>query len=67
MERLAIRFEGKREDPQCFQILVPPRHLSLNPNVWGLRRCFRVGYSNKELPLEETIFLDAWDIISSED
>jgi hypothetical protein len=65
MERLAIKF-GKREDLQCVQTLVPLRHLSLNPNVCGLRLCLLVGYSDEELPLlEETIFLDTWDINSS--
>jgi hypothetical protein len=67
MELLAIKLEGKREDLQCIQVLVPLRHLSLNPNVCGLRRCFRVGYSDEELPLEERIFLDTWDINSSKD
>jgi hypothetical protein len=41
--------------------------MSLNPNVCGLRRCLRVGYRDEELPLEERIFLDTWDIISSKD
>ena len=47
------------------RVLVPVRHLSLDPNVCGLRRRLGVGYSDKDLPLEETTFLDAWDIISS--
>jgi hypothetical protein len=67
MECLAMKLEGKMKDLQCTQVLVPLRHLSLNSNVCGLRRCLGVGYSNEELPLEETIFLDTWDIISSKD
>jgi hypothetical protein len=62
--------DGKREDLQCIQDLVPLRHLSLNPNVCGLRRCLRGGidgYRDKELPLEERILLDTWDINSSKD
>ena len=65
MEPLAIRLEGKREDLQWFQALVPLGHVSLNPNVCGLHRCFRVGYSDKELPFDERMFLDTWDILSS--
>jgi hypothetical protein len=61
MELLAIELEGKREDLQWIQVLVPIRHLSLNRNVWGLRRCLRVGYNDQEVPLEK-IFLDTWDI-----
>jgi hypothetical protein len=67
MEHLAIKSEGKREDLQCIQVLVPFRHLSLNPNVCGLRRYLGVGYSYEELPLEERIFLDTWNINSSKD
>jgi hypothetical protein len=67
MEVLAIKLEGKREDLQFFQDLVPLRHLSLNPNVCGLRRCLSVGYSDEDLPLEEVILLDTWDMLSSED
>jgi hypothetical protein len=67
MELLAIKLEGKREDLQSIQLLVPLCHLSLNPNVCGLRRCPRTGYSDEELPLEERIFLDTWDINSSKD
>jgi hypothetical protein len=59
--------EGVTEDLQWIQVLVPVCHLSLNPNVYGLRRCLRVGYSNEELSLEERIFLDTWDVISSKD
>jgi hypothetical protein len=64
---LVINLEGKREDPQWIQVLVPLRHQSLNPNVCGLHCCLSVGYSNEELPLEESIFLDTWDIMSSKD
>jgi hypothetical protein len=67
MELLTIKLEGKMKDLQCNQVLVPLRHLSLNPNVCSLRRCFSVGYSNEELPLEERVFLDIWDINSSKD
>jgi hypothetical protein len=67
MERLAIKLEGKRENLQRIQPLVPPRHLSLNPNVCGLRRCLGVGYGDEELPLEEKMLLDTWDIISPKD
>ena len=42
MELLAIKLEEKREDPQRIQVLVPLRHLSLNPNVCGLHRCLSV-------------------------
>ena len=66
MEVLAIELEGKREDLQRIQILVPNRHLSLNGNVFGLRRCLRVGYTNAEFPREK-IFLDTWDINSPVD
>jgi hypothetical protein len=62
MELLAIELEGKREDLQKIQVLVPIRHLSLNRNVFGLRRCLGVGYSDEDVPLQETIFLDTWDI-----
>jgi hypothetical protein len=55
------------KDPQRIQILVPLRHLSLNPNVCSLRRCFSVENSDEELPVEERIFLDIWDINSSKD
>jgi hypothetical protein len=37
----------KREDLQCIQILVPLRHVTLNPNVCGRRRRLRVGYGDK--------------------
>jgi hypothetical protein len=55
------------KDPQRIQDLVPLRHLSLNANVRSLRRCFSVGYSDEELPLEKRIFLDIRDINSSKD
>jgi hypothetical protein len=67
MEPLAMKLEGKREDLQWIQVLVPLRHLSLNPNLRGLRRCLRVGYSDEELPIEETIFFNTWDINNSKD
>ena len=60
----SIKVEGKRDDVQCIQFLVPLCHLPLDRNVFGLRRCLRVGYSDGDLPLEETIFLDIWDINS---
>jgi hypothetical protein len=59
--------EGKREELQCIQVLVPLRDLSLNRNVCGLRRCLRVGYGYEQLPFEERIFLDSWDIMGSKD
>jgi hypothetical protein len=67
MEVLAIKLEGKREDPQWIQVLVPLRHLSLNLNVCGLRRCLGVRYGDEELSLEEGVFLITWDIIDSKD
>jgi hypothetical protein len=51
MELLDIKLEGKREDIQCIQVLIPLRHLSLNRNVCGLRRRLGVGYSDENLPL----------------
>jgi hypothetical protein len=65
MEDLAIKLDGKRKDVQCIQFLVPLRDLSLNLNVCGLRHSPEVGYSDEEFPLEKRIFLDAWDIMSS--
>jgi hypothetical protein len=65
MELLAIKLEGKREELQCIQVLVPLRHLSLNPNVCGLRRCLRVRYGDKELPLKERMIF--WDINNPKD
>jgi hypothetical protein len=67
MELLTIKWEGKMKDLQCIQVLVPLRHLPLNPDVCSLRRCFSIGYSHEELPLEERIFLDTGDINSSKD
>jgi hypothetical protein len=67
MKLLTVKLEGDMRDPQRIQILVPLRHLSLNPNVCGLRRCLSVGYRDEEIPLEERIFLDIWDINSSKD
>jgi hypothetical protein len=67
MELLAIKLEGKKEDIQWTQFLVPLRRLSLNKNVCGLRRCVSDGYSDENPPLDETIFLDTWDIIGSKD
>ena len=64
---LAIKLEGKREDLQWIQVLVPLRRLPLNPNVCGLRRCFIAEYSDVKLPVEERIFLDIWDINGSKD
>ena len=63
----AIRLEGKREVLQCAQFLVPFCDLSLNSNVCSLRLSLKVGYSDEEFPLEERMFLDAWDIDSSKD
>jgi hypothetical protein len=65
MKLLAIKLKGKMKDPQWIHFLVPLRDLSLNPNVRGLRRCFKDGYSDEELPLEEKIFFDTWNIFSS--
>ena len=59
---LGIKLEGKREDLQWIQGLVPIRHLSFNRNVCGLRRCLRVGYNDKDFPLQKTIFLDVWHV-----
>jgi hypothetical protein len=49
------------------QALVPLRDLSPNMNVCGFRCRLRAGYSDEEVPLEERIFLDTWDINSSKD
>ena len=67
MKSSAFKLEGKREDLQRIQALVPLGHLSLNPNVCGLRCCLRVGYSDEELSLEKRIFLDTRDIMCSKD
>ena len=63
----AIKLNGKRENLQNIQVLFPIRDLSLNPNVCGLRRCLGVEYSDKDLPLEETVFLDSWNVNSTMD
>ena len=65
MEVLAIKLEGNREDIQRIQFLVPLRDMSLNKNVCGLHRSLGVGYLDKESSLEKHIFLDSWDIMSS--
>jgi hypothetical protein len=67
MEVSAVKLEGKREELQSIQFLVPLCRLPLNPDVCGLRLCLRAGYGDEELPLEESIFLDTWDINSSKD
>jgi hypothetical protein len=59
---LGIKLEGEREDVQWIQGLVPVRDLSLDRNVCRLRRCLRVGYNDKDFPLQETIFLDVWHV-----
>jgi hypothetical protein len=56
-----------REDLQWTQVLVPIRHMSLNGNVCGLRRCLSVGYRDEEIPLQDIIFLDGWDVNRSKD
>ena len=61
-EHFGIKIERRKEDLQWSQVLVPIRHLSLNRNVCGLRRCFRVGYGDEDFALQETIFLDGWDV-----
>ena len=57
---------GKEGCLQCAQVLAPYYRLSHNPNICDLRLCLRVRYGDKivtvsnpdkELPLEETIFL----------
>jgi hypothetical protein len=65
MELFSHKFEGKREDVQWVQDLVPLRDLSLNRNVCGLRGCLRAGYSNEEHPFFDEILLDAWDVNGS--
>jgi hypothetical protein len=52
------------EDVQCIQFLVPVRRLSLDLNVSGLRCGLGIGYDNKDVPFDEMIFLDTWDINS---
>lgn len=66
-ENFNHKIEGIREGLQWIQVLVPLRYLSLNPNICGLRSHLRVGYSDEELPLKKTIFLDDWNINSLED
>ena len=66
MEVLATELEGKKEDLQSIQVLVPNRHLSLNRDIFSLRRCLKVRHSDAEVPLEK-IFLDNWDINSPVD
>ena len=66
MKHLALEPKGKREDLQRIQVLVPIRHLSLDRNVFGLRRCLRVRYNDAEVPLAK-IFLDNWDINGMKD
>ena len=66
MELLALGPEGKSEDLQRIQGLVPIRDLSLDGNVFGLRRCLRVRYNDADVPLEK-IFLDNWNIDSKKD
>ena len=66
MELLGTELEGKREDLQWIQDLVPLCHLSLNWNVCGLRRCFRVGNSDEDLPfLAQRILFGTWNINGS--
>jgi hypothetical protein len=67
MGLLAIKSEGKMKDLQWIQVLVPLRYLPLNRNVCSLRRCLRVGYGDEDLPPEERILPDTWDINSSKD
>jgi hypothetical protein len=67
MEILAIELEGKREDLQRIQVLVPIRHMSLHRNVCGLRRCLRARYRDGDFPVQDSIFLDTWDINGMKD
>ena len=67
MELLGIELKEKWDGVQYVQVLVPIRSLSLNWSVCGLRRCLSIGYSNKEPPLKEKIFLDTWEIYSPKD
>jgi hypothetical protein len=67
MEVLAIVLEGKREDVQWVQVLVPIRYVFLNRNVCGIHCCLSVGYCDEEFPLQETIFLDTRDISDTKD
>ena len=65
MEVLAISLEGNREDIQRIQFLIPLRDIPLNKNVCSLHRSLGVGYLDKDFSLEKHIFLDSWDIMSS--
>ncbi len=67
MEILVRKLEGTKEDPQGVQVLIPLCRLSFNPSVCRLCSCLTVGYSNEDLPIEETIFLDTWDVLGSKD
>jgi len=64
---LVKKLEGNKEDLQGVQVLVPLGRLSLNQSGCRLCRCLTVGYSDEELPLEEAIFLDTWEILGSKD
>ena len=64
-ESFGHKIRRKREDVQSIQLLVPLRYLALNLNVCGFHRSLEVGYRDKDFPLENNIFLDAWDIMSS--
>ena len=67
MKLLAIKLEENSGELQFIEILVPLRDLSLDSNVCGLRCRPRVGYGHEELPFEERIFLDTWDVNSAKD
>jgi hypothetical protein len=69
MELFSHKLEGKWEDIQRIQDLVPLHHLSLNRSLCGLRRCLIrvVRYRDEEFPLEEMILLNTWDIIGPKD
>ncbi len=61
------KLEGNKEDLQGIQVLAPLHRLSLNPSVCSFCGCVTVGYSDKEPLLQETIFLDTWEILGSKD
>ena len=65
MEALGLKLEGNREHVQWVQFLVPLRDMSLNKNVFSLHRSLGVGNLDEEFSLEKHIFLDSWDIMSS--
>ena len=65
MEVLAIKLEENREDTQWIQFLVPLRDMSLNKNVCGLHRGVGIGYLDIQFSHGKHIFLDSWDILSS--